>query len=106
MFSTCPMCQLLKTASMVLQLHLTFQGVAEDGERLRREAPDVAQRMGLPLARVELMLHRALRAIPLVADPDPVTVLLLAMQHCINSRIILPANQYCLSCRRVWQARL
>lgn len=56
------------------QLELTFRGTGDDGERLRRDAPDVAQRMGLPLARVELMLHRALRAIPLVADKDPVVV--------------------------------
>lgn len=31
--------------------------------------------MGLPVPRIELMLHRALRAIPLPADKDPVTVL-------------------------------
>ena len=30
--------------------------------------------MALPRARVELMLHRALRAIPLAIDHDPVVV--------------------------------
>ena len=58
----------------VAQLELTFKGVDEDGERIRRDAATVATAMGLPLPRIELMLHRALRAIPLPADKDPVTV--------------------------------
>ena len=33
-----------------------------------------ARIMALPHARVELMLHRALRAIPLAIDHDPVVV--------------------------------
>ena len=46
----------------------------QHGERVRRDAATVATAMGLPLPRIELMLHRALRAIPLPADKDPVTV--------------------------------
>ena len=46
----------------------------EHGERIRRDAAAVAKSMGLPLPRIELMLHRALRAIPLPADKEPVTV--------------------------------
>lgn len=59
---------------LVSQMHLTFRGVDESGEPIRRDAGEVAALMGLPKKRIELMLHRALRAIPLVADKDPITV--------------------------------
>lgn len=57
-----------------MQIQLTFRGVDDDGKPIRRDAAAVAQLMQLPQARVELMLHRALRAIPLVADTEPITV--------------------------------
>ena len=58
----------------------------------------MAQRMGLPLARVELMLHRALRAIPLVADPDPVTVLPTTPCSSACMRGIGQIQRFCLRC--------
>ncbi len=56
------------------QIKLTFTGVDDDGDRIRRDVAAVAKLMELPEARIKLMLHRALRAIPLVADEEPITV--------------------------------
>ncbi|BDA45557.1 Ribosomal large subunit pseudouridine synthase D [Coccomyxa sp. Obi] len=56
-------------------IQLTFTGVDDEGERIRRDVAAVADLMHLPEARIKLMLHRALRAIPLVADAEPITVI-------------------------------
>jgi hypothetical protein len=55
-------------------MQLTFKGVDDAGNPIRRDTAAVAQLMQLPEARIKLMLHRALRAIPLVADDVPITV--------------------------------
>ncbi len=70
---------------MVMQMQLTFKGVDEEGNPMRRDTAAVAELMELPEARIKLMLHRALRAIPLVADDEPITVsaLLVGMHACL-----------------------
>ena len=54
------------------QLTLTYREKDEAGEAIRRDPAACANIMKLPQARVELMLHRALRAIPLAIDYDPI----------------------------------
>jgi len=54
------------------QLMLTYREKDEAGEPIRRDPAACATMMKLPQARVELMLHRALRAIPLAIDYDPI----------------------------------
>lgn len=51
------------------------------GDRIRRDVAAVAELMQLPEARIKLMLHRALRAIPLVADDVPITVRAVMLLH-------------------------
>ena len=58
----------------LLQLTLTFREKDNAGTPIRRDAATCASMMKLPQARVELMLHRALRAIPLAIDHDPIEV--------------------------------
>ena len=57
-----------------LQLTLTFREKDDAGAPIRRDAAACATMMKLPQARVELMLHRALRAIPLAIDYNPIVV--------------------------------
>jgi hypothetical protein len=58
---------------------------------MRRDVEAVARMMGLPQPRIELMLHRAMRAIPLVADQAPVTVLTLhiSVVSCGTTNMVL-----------------
>ena len=62
------------TRLCLLQLTLTFREKDEAGAPIRRDVSACAGIMKLPQARVELMLHRALRAIPLAIDHDPIVV--------------------------------
>jgi len=56
-------------------LALAFKETDENGERIKRLAVEVGEIMGLPEKRSVMMYKRALQAIPLVADHDPVEVL-------------------------------
>ena len=67
------------------QMQLTFKGVDDEGNPIRRDTAAVAHLMQLPEARIKLMLHRALRAIPLVADDEPITV---SASFCLKSRYV------------------
>eukprot|EP00193_Tetraselmis_chui_P012280 CAMPEP_0177778164 /NCGR_PEP_ID=MMETSP0491_2-20121128/15798_1 /TAXON_ID=63592 /ORGANISM="Tetraselmis chuii, Strain PLY429" /LENGTH=440 /DNA_ID=CAMNT_0019297399 /DNA_START=350 /DNA_END=1672 /DNA_ORIENTATION=+ len=56
-------------------LKLAFKDTDENGERIKRLAVEVGELMGLPEKRAIMMYKRALQAIPLVVDHDPVEVL-------------------------------
>jgi hypothetical protein len=72
---------------MALQLTLTFREKDKAGEPIRRDSSACAIMMKLPQARVELMLHRALRAIPLAVDHDPIEVSKQPASPCAHRQI-------------------
>ena len=79
-----------------MQLTLTFREKDEAGRPLRRNVAACASIMALPHARVELMLHRALRAIPLAIDHDPVVVIQPASYLTVElSPILCSGEQIC-----------
>eukprot|EP00884_Botryococcus_braunii_P000879 jgi/Botrbrau1/10792/Bobra.0119s0018.2 len=55
-------------------LRLAFRGVDESGESIRREPAEIVPLIGLPLKRVSVALKEGMKAVPLVADPEPIQV--------------------------------
>lgn len=75
-----------------MQLELSFHGVDASGAYIRREVPEVAAMLSLPLTRTADLLRRAKRGIPLVADPEPIQVE--CVQHCVQ----FVSPQTCVVC--------
>ncbi|KAK9830793.1 hypothetical protein WJX74_007500 [Apatococcus lobatus] len=56
-------------------LQLGWRDFDQDGNRIQRDVPEVAAILGLPRDRTKMLMHRAMKSIPLVADEEPIDIL-------------------------------